>query len=70
MLYKEISSFDIHNNPSRVNSIVTDNANHFANDLYILSDGNNFQFDSYSLQALKTLSENIQIILLDKAHLL
>ena len=60
MLYKEISSFDIHNNPLKVNSIITDNAHHLTNDLYILFDGNNFQFDSYSLQALKNLSEKIQ----------
>jgi hypothetical protein len=62
-MYKEIDLYDIKNHPTKVNYILTDNANHFANDLYILFDGNHFQFDSVTLQSLKDLSNKIEKIL-------
>ena len=42
MEFKEIDRFDIINLPYKVQTIITDNANHFNNMLYILNDGNHF----------------------------
>lgn len=63
MLYKEISSFEIHNKPEQVMVTVTDNANHFSNDLYILSVGNNMEFDAVALRALEGLKRRIERVL-------
>ena len=63
MLYKEISSFEIHNKPNQVMCTITDNANHFNNDLYILSDGNHFKFDDVALRALENLKKRIEKVL-------
>lgn len=60
MMYKEIMPFDIKHFPNKVNYVLTDNANHFSNDLYILSEGNHFEFDDTTLQALKDLAKRIE----------
>ena len=63
MIYKEIESYDIKNNPQKVQCILTDNAHHFGNDLYILDDGNHFEFDTATKDALNYLLKKIQKIL-------
>ena len=63
MRYKEIEFYDIKNNPKKVNITLTDNINYFNNDLYILACGNHFNFDEYSIQALKSLKERIEKVL-------
>ena len=63
MLYREISGYDIHNNPQKVQEIITDNAHHFNNDLYILKDGNRFSFDAETRDALNCLMLQIQYVL-------
>lgn len=60
MMYKEIRLFDIKHFSNKVNYVLTDNANHFNNDLYILSEGNHFDFDDITLQALKNLAKRIE----------
>ena len=52
MVYREITGYDIHNDPQKVQNIITDNAHHFQNDLYILKDGNHFEFDTDTRDAL------------------
>lgn len=63
MLYKEITGYDIHHNPPKVVSLITDNANHFNNDLYILSEGNHYKFDENALAALESLKKRIEKVL-------
>lgn len=63
MLFKEIESYDIKNNPQKIQEIITDNANHFDNDLYILKEGNHFEFDIDTRDALNCLMLRIQDIL-------
>ena len=60
-MYKEIQSYDIKNNPKKVNYIISDNASALFNDLYILNNGNKgtFQFDEDTIYALKRLSKEI-----------
>ena len=60
MTYKEITMYDIIHNPQKVQNIITDNANHFNNDLYILKDGNHFEFDATIRDALNCLMLRIQ----------
>lgn len=59
MQYEEIHSYDIHNNPKKVNIIVSDNARHFANDLYILTTGTNFSLDYIAKKDLRNLAKQI-----------
>lgn len=63
MLFKEIQYFDIKNNPQKIQEIVTDNAHHFNNILYVLKDGNHFEFDTDTRDALNMLMLRIQNIL-------
>ena len=63
MLYKEITSYDIYNNPQKIQEIMTDNAHHLQNDLYILNDGNHFVFDADTRSALFDLMLKIKYIL-------
>lgn len=63
MTYKEIEYCDIKLNPQKVQNIVTDNAHHFGNALYILDDGNHFEFDTDTKDALNYLLKKIQKIL-------
>ena len=63
MLYKEITGYDIHHAPQKIQEIITDNAHHFQNDLYILNDGNNFVFDTDTKNALFGLMLKIKYIL-------
>jgi hypothetical protein len=60
MIYEEIAMYDIIHNPKKVQYILTDNANHFANDLFILKNGNNFKFDSETRNALNELKLQIE----------
>ena len=63
MIYAEIELYDIHNNPSKVIDIMETNAQHFANDLYILSEGNHYQFDRDTLDILEGLKKRIEKVL-------
>ena len=63
MKFKEVEMFDIINLPYKVQEIVTDNAHHFDNMLYILKDGNHFEFDVDTRDALNSLALRIQNIL-------
>lgn len=63
MRYKELESCDIKLNPQKVQEIITDNASHFENDLYILKDGNHFEFDVDTRDALNSLMLRIQNVL-------
>ena len=63
MVFKEIGGWTIHNKPQEVQNIVTDNANHFNNILYILKDGNHFEFDTDTRNALNSLMLRIQNVL-------
>lgn len=63
MIYKEIESYDVAHNPNKVNVTITDNANHFWNDLFILVNGRGFHLDTISKMALKDLSNKINEIL-------
>ena len=69
MRYKEIECYDIKNNPNKVNVTLTNNANYFNNDLYILSCGNHFNFDDYTIGALKSLKERIEQVLDNQLNL-
>ena len=60
MVYKEITLYDIINNTQNIQYILTDNANHFINDLIILQNGNNFEFDCKTRNALNELMLQIQ----------
>lgn len=57
---KEIQLYDIKNNPNKVNIILTDNCKKFSNEIYILAQGNNFNFDKETKEALKSLVSNIE----------
>ena len=63
MVYREITSYNIHNEPQKVQNIITDNAHHFQNDLYILKEGNHFEFDTDTRDALNSLMLRIQNVL-------
>lgn len=63
MNYKEISGYTIHNEPNEVQKILTDNANHFSNSLYILFCGNHFEPDKYTRNALENLARKINYYL-------
>ena len=60
-MYQEIQSYDIKNNPKKVNYIISDNASTLFDDLYILNVGNKstFEFDEDTIYALKRLSKQI-----------
>ena len=63
MVFREVSGWTIHNRPQEVQNIVTDNAHHFDNMLYILKDGNHFEFDIETRDALNSLMLRIQNVL-------
>ena len=63
MLYGEITGYDIQHHPQKIQEIITDNAHHFQNDLYILNDDNNFVFDTDTRNALFNLMLKIKYIL-------
>ena len=54
-----IQLYDIRNHPQLINVSMTDKANQFYNDLYILIDGNHFHFDTEAASALLTLAKYI-----------
>ena len=57
---KDIQLYDIKNNPNKVNIILTDNCREFSNTIYILAQGNHFNFDEETKWALKSLVNNIE----------
>jgi len=57
---KDIQLYDIKNNPNKVNVILTDNCKEFSNIIYILTQGNHFNFDKETKCALKNLVSNIE----------
>lgn len=66
MQYEEIHSYDIHNNPKKVNIIVSDNARHFRNDISILIKGCHFELDEEAKNDLIALAKDIEYYLGDK----
>lgn len=66
MQYEEIRYYDIHNNPQKVNIIVSDNARHFRNDISILTKGCNFELDREAKNDLIALAKDIEYYLGDK----
>lgn len=61
-----IQLYDIRNRPQLINISMTDKANQFYNDLYVLIDGNHFRFDTEATNALLTLAKYIIEKLEDK----
>lgn len=61
---KDIQSYDIKNNPNKVNIILTDNAIEFANEFYILIQGNHFNIDDEAKWALQKLAKDIEYYVL------
>ena len=57
---KDIQLYDIINNPHKVNVILTDNALEFANEIYVLVQGNHFNIDDEAKWALKKLVKDIE----------
>ena len=66
MQYEEIHCYDIHNNPQKVNIIVSDNARHFRNDISILIKGYHFELDREAKNDLISLAKDITYFLGDK----
>lgn len=62
-MFKEVQLYDIKRNPLKVNCIMTDNANYFSNELYILAEGNHFKFDSETLKAFEALKKSLEEVL-------
>ena len=61
---KDIQLYDIINNQHKVNIILTDNALEFANEIYILVQGNHFNIDDEAKWALKKLVKDIEYYVL------
>ena len=61
---KDIQLYDIKNNPNKVNTILTDNAIEFANEIYILIQGNHFNIDDDAKWALRKLAKDIEYYVL------
>ena len=57
---KDIQLYDIKNNPHKVNVILTDNAIEFANEIYVLIQGNHFNIDNEAKWALRKLIKDIE----------
>lgn len=62
-IYREVDLYDIKHNPYKVNCIIGTNAYHFSNELYILADGNHFEFDNETRKALETLKKSLEKVL-------
>ena len=60
----DIQNYDIKNNPHKVNIILTDNAKKFANEIYILVEGNHFNIDDEAKWALRKLAKDIEYYVL------
>lgn len=58
--------YDIKNRPILVQYEITNRAKKLENDLYILSKGNNFDFDFATREALQSLCAAINFYVLDK----
>lgn len=61
---KDIQFYDIKNNPNKVNVILTNNARKFANEIYILVQGNHFNIDDETKWALRKLAKDIEYYVL------
>lgn len=61
---KDIQIYDIKNNPHKVNIILTENAIEFANEIYILVQGNHFNIDDEAKWALQKLVKDIKYYVL------
>ena len=61
---KDIQIYDIKNNPNKVNIILTENAIEFANEIYILIQGNYFNIDDEAKWALQKLAKDIEYYVL------
>lgn len=66
MQYEEIHCYDIHNNSKKVNTIVSDNARHFRNDISILIRGYHFELDTEAKNDLIALAKDIEYYLSNK----
>ena len=63
MMLREINLFDIRYNPTRVNEIMTDNANALCDQLYVLVEGNLVTFDEDTIKALQFLENYLKKVL-------
>lgn len=61
-----METYNIKNNPLKIQYEITNRAKKLENDLYILSKGNNFDFDFATRQALQSLCTTINFYVLDK----
>lgn len=61
---KDIQLYDIINNPHKVNVILTNNALEFANEVYVLVQGNHFNIDDEAKWALRKLVKDIEYYVL------
>lgn len=61
-----METYNIKNNPLKIQYEITDRAKKLENDLYILSKGNNFDFDFATREALQSLCAAINFYVLDK----
>ena len=66
MQYEEIYYYDIRNNPKKVNIIVSNNARHFRNDIFILVRGCPVELDREAKNDLIALAKDIEYYLGDK----
>lgn len=61
---EDIQLYDIKNIPKKVNVILTNNAIEFANEIYILVQGNHFNIDDEAKWALQKLVKDIEYYVL------
>lgn len=59
MVYKEIQAYDLWHNPEKVINILSDNAKHLSNDLYVIVQGNGYKLPKDVLNTLKSLAKTI-----------
>lgn len=62
-MFNEIDFYDICHSPDRVNVVLTDNAHHLSNQLYLLTVGNNVKLDTDTLKALDSLKKSLEKVL-------
>ena len=63
MMFNEIDFYDVCHSPDRVNIVLTDNAHHLLNQLYLVTVGNNVKLDTDTLKALDSLKKSLEKML-------
>ncbi len=59
MIYREIEAYDLFHNTEKVINILSDNAKHLSNDLYIIVQGNGYELPEDVVDTLKSLAKTI-----------